>query len=235
MTGSSILISPAEPASIKALFNDEWTSSELPEQYGADFLWRARGVWWGVQRKTVSDFLASLHDGRLAREIAQLRAVSAPLLIIEGPVHFTTEGMLMHSQREVTAQQWMGMQFSLATNGVYVFVASTEAMTVQIVEWFHAWTQKARHTSLTARPLNVGSAWGKPGNRDWGIHILQGFDGIGYETAANIYDHFGHVPLQWTEDITAVKGVGKGRAEKASKGLCPPDSNDRSEGRSDGS
>jgi excinuclease UvrABC nuclease subunit len=51
----------------------------------------------------------------------------------------------------------------------------------------------------------------------WGVHFLQGIDGIGPEVAGRIYDHFGKVPLAWEcqlEDLLEIEGVGKVRAAK---------------------
>jgi ERCC4-type nuclease len=55
------------------------------------------------------------------------------------------------------------------------------------------------------------------GNREWALHLLQGFRGIGPVQAAAIYDHFGGVPFVWDVgvfDLMDVPGIGEKRAEQ---------------------
>lgn len=217
-----VLVSPAEPASVKecmdVAFRDGWESSSLTERYGVDFLWRTRGTYWGIQRKAVPDFLASMRDGRVTREVAQMRTkVSMPMLVIEGRMEWSMDGQLLGTRYDITRDQWRALMFSLASQGVTVETTHTPAQTVEFVVAFSRWTEKAKHTSLTARPKLVDAPWGKPGNRDWGVFLLQGFDGIGPEVAGAIYDHFGGLPLEWTvteKELLAVPGLGKGRVKK---------------------
>jgi Holliday junction resolvasome RuvABC DNA-binding subunit len=55
-------------------------------------------------------------------------------------------------------------------------------------------------------------------SRDWALHLLQGFEGIGPDLAAAIFDHFEGVPFRWNVEgakgLMEVPGIGKGRAEK---------------------
>ena len=60
------------------------------------------------------------------------------------------------------------------------------------------------------------TVWGNRNDRDFGIHLIQSFDGIGPGVAGAIFDKFG-VPLKWTinlDDLESVPGVGKKRAAK---------------------
>jgi DNA excision repair protein ERCC-4 len=224
-----LLISPAEPFPVKQALIErmEIESSQLPESYGVDMLWRTRGTWWGCQRKTVSDFVASLLDGRITREVAQMRTrVSMPTLIIEGRVSFTVgdDATLVGSGfgQTVTRRQWRGLMWSLASAGIAVDHTTNISETAQYVADMMRWTTKANHTSLTARPKLVDSAWGQPTNKDWGVYLLQGFDGIGAGVASNIWDHFGRVPLRWDcepEDLMKVNGLGKERVRKLTEAL----------------
>jgi len=218
---TTILVSPAEPARIKELLGENGQVSVLPERYGVDFLWRTRGVWYGAQRKTVTDLLASLDDGRITREIAQMTShVSMPTLVIEGKVHFTNEGRLTaHSwaKDRWTLRQWRGFLWSLQSRGIAIAYSATISDTVDFVVDMAEWSSKATHTSVTARPKLVESPWGVATNRDWAVFLLQGFDGIGAGVAGDIFDHFGRVPLQWEVDrdgLLAVKGLGPKRVDK---------------------
>jgi len=76
-----MLVAPTEPMTLKAL----GTVSLVPEDYGSDFLW-ASPVFGlvGVQRKEASDFVASVMDGRLDKELAQMKQLG---LSRHGRVH----------------------------------------------------------------------------------------------------------------------------------------------------
>lgn len=224
----TLLMSPAEPVSVRSAFEVrgiQFDSSPLPERYGVDMLWHTRGAWWGCQRKTVSDFVASLLDGRITREVAQMRCrVSMPTIVLEGRVSFTTdvdrEQMVLLGSgfgQTVTRRQWRGLMWTLASKGIHVASTANIADTVVYVAEMMAWTSKATHTSLTARPKVIESAWGQPTDRDWGVYLLQGFDGVGAGLAGAVFDHFGRVPLRWDcdeADLLAVDGIGPGRASK---------------------
>lgn len=95
------------------------------------------------------------------------------------------------------------------------------ADTVGMVRDLEEWTRKAKHGSLMRRPGAKG-AWGKATTREWAIHTLQGFDGIGADIAGRIFDKFGCVPLAWTvseKDLMQVHGVGKVRAKRMVESL----------------
>ena len=59
-----MLISPSEPAAIRAL----GTTCDIPERHGCDVLFVAHGGYWGVQRKELKDFVASVNDDRLGKD-----------------------------------------------------------------------------------------------------------------------------------------------------------------------
>ena len=226
MSDITILVSPAEPYRIRQQFGDHGTISLVPERYGCDFAWRARNTWWGCQRKTVSDLLASVDDGRLIKEVGQmLSKVSMPTLIIEGRPTFTLEGrMAAHtwSKDRWTVKQWRGFMWTVASRGIHIAHTDTPTDTVEYVRDMAAWSNKATHTSVTARPKLVDSTWGTPGNRDWGTFLLQSFEGIGAGVAGDIYDHFGHVPLQWSvtrDELLQVKGLGPKRVDRMIESL----------------
>ena len=221
---STLLVSPAEPKAVRMQLGEGVEVSALPERYGVDFLWRARGVWWGCQRKTVNDLLASMTDGRLVKEVGQMAGhVSLPLLIVEGQMQFTTTGQMVNQWgTRLDRKAWVGMQLTLASRGIAVLTTNSITGTVDTVRTYQAWSEKATHTSVTARPKTVEATWGKAGNRDWGVFMLQSFDGIGAGLAGDIYDHFGRVPLEWSvtkEELAAVKGLGPKRIEKMMEAL----------------
>lgn len=209
-----MLVSPTEPHIIQQLGKLSW----LPEARGVDVCWRARGAWWGVQRKRFDDFVASIIGGRLSKEIAQMKGgggtdgVILPVLVLEGVVRWTGDGELVGWDRiNITRDQTEGRLFSLAMDGVHVFHTKDTLETKAFIERLERWSRKAKHSSSSLRP-NPIVPWGSAGNRDWALHVLQSFPGVGVDRAAAVLDAFGRVPMQWDvseEEMAMVKGLGK--------------------------
>lgn len=75
---------------------------------------------------------------------------------------------------------------------------------------------------MNQRSGPAAGEWGKSGNREWALHLLQGFRGIGPVQAAAIYDHFGRIPIEWDVDffdLMDVPGIGEKRAEQLMEAL----------------
>ena len=211
-----ILVAASEHSTAMKAIADK--ISNLPEKYGCDAIWRAQGKWWGVQRKEIWDFIASTTDGRLAKEIGQMRGhVSNPIVVIEGKTQWSIGGELMGNgySQTITKRQWHGMIFSMTNDGVNVLFSDSTRGTAEIITDLAAWSQKDSHRSLKQRPGPV-PAWGKADNKDWAMHLLQGFPGIGPGVAETIVKKFGKVPLKWDctlKDLLSIEGIGPARAK----------------------
>ena len=207
-----ILVSSTEPPALRAV----GSSSQIPESYGADILFSANGKLVGIQRKTVVDLLASLEDGRLAREVSQLQGVHVAMLIVEGQMSWTTDGMLMESQRAFTRKSMYGLMLSLYfEHRVAVIRTNSLSDTIEVVKEAQSWFAKTTHFSLFTRPKLKGD-WGVFTSKDWSRFILQGFPGVGTTLADAIYDHFGRIPLRWDAnylEMLRVPGIGERRAQ----------------------
>lgn len=171
----------------------------------------------GVQRKTVDDLIASLQDGRLAKEIAQLRRCAVAVLIVEGRLKWSSDGVLMGRDfgQPWTRTAHRNLLRSVQAEGVWVESSDDTADTVVAVLEMQAWCGK-KHTALLRRP-GATSPWGKAGNAEWASHFLQGLDGIGPELAKNIIEKFGRVPLSWdvtADELKSVPGVGPKKAQQ---------------------
>lgn len=210
-----IWVSPAEPAPLRQ--HNEFKTSPLPEFYGCDFLWPVEDLGLcGVQRKEVVDFLASIRDGRLARELAQLQFVNHPMLIIEGKLRWTTTGELLTSYGERwTKAQLQGYIWSIQARGILTTYTESSTETVDSVFMYYRWTSKLKHASTFVRPKPT-TPWGKPTNREYQVHLLQGLPGVGVELANRLIDAFGGtIPFGWriTEaELLKVEGIGKVKA-----------------------
>jgi ERCC4-type nuclease len=212
-----VKVSPTEPLLIRRLGE----SSSYPEKLGADVFWVAQKVWCGVQRKEVSDFVASVHDGRLTKEVAQMGRLHLRVLVLEGRWLWTTEGRWAGRRaREARSwdrwRQWQ-QEFSLAEKGIWVVRTETLGETAEVIKELERWSRKERHTTATGRPAAQGM-WGAPDSRDWWCWVAMGWPGVGPELAERMVDHFGgRLPLRWEvgeEELRAVEGIGAKRAQR---------------------
>jgi ERCC4-type nuclease len=188
-----------------------------PENYGCDVLFAARGKWFGIQRKEFKDLVASMQDGRLGQQVAMMDGLEQALVVIEGwgDAHWTIDGRLSDRYAKVTRAQLRGLLWSVRDRGVWVDYTRDLQDTIALCREWEAWCRKPEHKSLSSRPGPVNT-WGRAGNRDWQMHLLQGLPGVGVELAGRILDELG-MPLGWRvseEELKKVKGLGKGKVEK---------------------
>lgn len=212
----TVLVSPTEPAPIKTL----GAVSSLPERYGADVLIVGKWGLFGVQRKEVTDLVASLRGDRVAREIGQQKALNGVVWMIEGNWKWTQDGRSLVVP-SFTLTQFRGVLLSLQSHGCWVVLTQDHADTIASVLQLTRYLEKDQHLSLTNRP-NPQNDWGKSTSRDWACHLLQSFDGIGPKQAGQIYEHFKGLPMAWTvtqEQLMEVRGIGKARAKTLYEGL----------------
>lgn len=206
-----IFLAPTEPKSLQSL----GTYSPLPESMGVDFLIPCPIGMVGVQRKEIHDLIASRSDGRLARELAQMKQLDVGILLVEGRLKWTGDGQLSSSRTNWTRQQHLGLLFSIQCGGVWVNSSESLGETREYLLQLKSWMMKDKHRGVNTRPKPT-TLWGSRNDKDWGIHVLQSFDGIGPGVAGNLFDAYG-LPIRWTisrEELEKVPGIGKKRAEK---------------------
>lgn len=211
-----MLVSPAEPAPLRAIGR----VSSLPEKLGMDFLIPRRGGFAGVQRKEVRDLRASVQDGRLGKEIQQAASmdVSPVLLVVEGRVEFTSEGVLIDRWGgEWTRARWYGVLWKVQMDGWWQVQTASMGETARAVETFETWVKKDKHGTFATRGT-APSIWGAhQTNRDWCAWVAQGLPGVGAGTAERLVDHFGGLPFTWKRQVTIdslqeVDGIGPKKA-----------------------
>lgn len=205
-------VAPTEPLSLRALGQ----TSSVPERFGVDFLVSHHGRWHGIQRKELSDLLASLSDGRLAKELVQMKRCDVAMLLIEGQPQWTNDGELIgngYGQR-FTLTQHRGLIFSVLARGIGVLHSSGLNDTAGLIRSYETWLKKTpKRSSLDVRPGPV-NVWGNAENRDYQRHLLQGLPGVGPELADRVIERYG-LPWAWTiteDDLVEIEGVGKKRA-----------------------
>lgn len=196
-------------------------SSSLPEKWGCDVVIRTDRLWVGVQRKAIPDFISSIVDGRLAKEVQQMAAcgrLDIKCLLIEGEAQWTDDGVYMGNGygSSWTLAQHRGMLWSIRERGIWVDQTRSISETRVWLKMLEQWANKDKHQALDRRPAAFG-AWGKPDSREFGLHLLQGLPNVGPELAARVYDTFGGVPWTWAigvKELMAVPGIGQKKAEQ---------------------
>lgn len=225
-----MLISPTEPAQLRLLGR----TSPVPERHGCDFMVLGKRGRLGIQRKQFpGDLLSSLADGRLYQQVHMMDRLASRVLIVEGYGKWDHDGRLLDIAA-FTRNQLHGLLFSLAFEfGLVPFVVKDMDGTREILTGLDSWWKKESHQSLQRRPGPAKTdGWGQVTNRDFGLHLLQSFPGIGSELAGRMWDHFKGVPIRWDvegpEALAQVSGIGKGKAEKMWAVLAREGGNDGS-------
>lgn len=214
MTTGTILVSPAEPASMRPPITS-FVHSAYPEALGCDYLYStSSGSLAGVQRKSFpEDLVASLRDGRLQREIPQMRSLPNALLLLEGRPKWTSSGALQHAHVQFSRAQFHGLILSIQfTHGIHWAWSDNHDDSLAIIQAFFAWIEKNEsegHKSSLLRRPGPGSG---ANERDWAVHFLQGLPGIGLRQAERILDYFGGLPIEFSstrEELLEIDGIGK--------------------------
>lgn len=203
----------------------ELACTSYPESIGADFAWLdIEDNWRGIQRKELGDFLASLDDGRLAKEIKQLNAfVTMPVLILEGRLQVVNGGDggggMVSTGKYRNDIAWDSYQRRLMTimhHGLHVVRCDEPKQTADWITAHYQWSMSASHETGSTRPKPTGD-WGKPTNRDWQVHLLTALDGVGRKTAEAVLDELGRCPLRLDAtvmELMQVPGIGRKTAVK---------------------
>src|SRR5262245_13690536 len=129
-----LLISPTEPAALREIGK----VSTIPEKWGCDFLFPSGGCWYGIQRKEIKDLVASMQDGRLAKEIHQMLRCERGMLIVEGKVQFTLDGVLMGKDygQTITKAAYQGILWSVQSKGISICTTDSLSDTQSTIETY---------------------------------------------------------------------------------------------------
>lgn len=210
-----MIISPTEPPALRELGH----VSMLPEEWGCDLLFSAKGQWAGIQRKEVKDLLSSIEDGRLGEQVLKMQdGLAHRMIVVEGSMQWTTDGALIGRGwgKDFARGGMRKLLWSIRNAGVWVDWSDNLADTIELVKAFEQWCMKGTHSSIRTRG-GVRSSWGTANNRDYQAHLLQGLPGVGAELADRILDEVG-MPLGLKEGyegkLMGVRGLGAKKVEK---------------------
>ena len=211
-----VIVSSTEPKHIRDRLST-WAATTLPETYGVDFLWSNSNGLFGAQRKEVADFVASVRDGRLAKELGQMAALTQAVVVMEGQWEWTDDGVWMGDYKgggkhPWTIRQLRGFLWSVRARGIWVDWSGGWQETCDVVEGLKGWTGKVEHRGahVMERGKPAGK-WGTANNGEYAMWLMTGLPGVGAGKAKKIVERFGRVPLKWDcerGEMEAVEGFG---------------------------
>lgn len=232
------LVSPTEPPLLRSLGE----TSLATEDKGCDVLIVLPRLRIGIQRKTWTDLMISLDDGRLAGSIPKMD-MAIRIVVIEGKTEFDAEGHVVVRTRRTnsnprgllrlrhTRESLAGVALSLRyVHGLDVFYTETEYDTAAFLVHLGHYFSKDSHDGIVGRRIYLRGARDNP----WGVvsteerkqtqrlNFLMGL-GIGQKTAQHLLDSTGgRIPLKWNltkEDLMRVPLIGEATADRLLKML----------------
>ena len=218
-------IAPTEPTELKELGK----VTLIPETFGCDVLCFSHKptIIIGYQRKEITDFLRSVSDGRLAKEMGQIRnspILFRAILIIEGRINLTTEGNYASSfGQSISISQLRSLYLSVQLQEIPIIFTRDISDTISAIRSTFAYLIKPSHSSLLRRPkASLKNSWGRTTNESFASWLLQSFPGIGPKQAEEIYTRFGRAPLHWTatyDELVSIPGIGPKTAKRLLEAL----------------
>lgn len=157
-----------------------------------------------VERKSATDFLDSLVDGRLFPQLKALQAYPRPIVIVEG------EGL--YGQRNLSAEAIAGALASITLDhGIPVLQTRDALETARFLVAIAKREQQREGRKIALRP-------GKPlADVDRQLFLLSGLPGISDVLARRLLERFGSVQAAFNapvRDLAAVEGVGPAKASE---------------------
>jgi len=159
----------------------------------------------GVERKTVDDYLGSLIDGKLFKQVKKLKEnYSRPMLIIEG------EGLL--TRRNINHKAIFGSLASISVNyGLTVFRTKNELETSDLMSVIATREQREDNKKASIRDGKTAMS-----DRERQQFIVEGFPNVSKVLAKRLLDYFGSIRdivNASEEELTKVDGIGKNIAK----------------------
>ena len=167
-----------------------------------------------IERKTPSDFLSSIGDGRLTEQLGRMLTVTnAPVFIIEGDIKCNRSEKVVADGQHTRWYYWsyQGMVASLQLAGAIVIHVPSRLFP-QAVLRMAKWHEKDSHMTNRRVPnLGFKTTFGQQ------LDLIAALPGIGIDKAELLLDKFGN-PWNVLSSISEwgeVKGIGKKTIEKA--------------------
>ena len=160
-----------------------------------------------AERKTTDDFLNSLTDGRLFKQLAELKEnFASPVLIIEG-------NSLFNNNRKIHPNAIRGALASIAVD--YTMPILWTASQLETAEMLFSIAKREQLDSKKSIAIR-GKKKFRSENQEQ-LFLLSGLPGISTEKAKNLLKHFGTPEKVFSaseEQLQEAEGIGKEMAKK---------------------
>jgi len=157
-----------------------------------------------IERKQAADFAQSIMTGRLALQVAMMKAVfPRPVLVIEGD--------LQHQEHLCDREVLLGSIAWLAMQGVSLTASGSSEHSAMLIEFMAYQAQAGQGHGPSLRG-------GKP--KDLGVlarFVVEGLPGCGAAASRRLLDHFGSVEAVMqapAEELAMVPGIGEKTARR---------------------
>jgi Fanconi anemia group M protein len=159
---------------------------------------------FAVERKTATDFILSIQDGRLFTQVAKIKAdYGRAVFVVEGDIYSTRSKMTPEAIRGA-------LSYLVALEGSSVMPSSGPAETAALL-------------ATMARHLQQGLGYEVPLRRNkpkdvraQAQFLVEGLPGIGPSSAKSLLNHFGNIGQLCAADVAALREV-PGIGEKTAK------------------
>ncbi|ABU82240.1 ERCC4 domain protein [Ignicoccus hospitalis KIN4/I] len=171
----------------------------------------------GIERKSVSDFLKSLADGRLFNQARRLKEVyQKPFIIVEGKWDWVEKA-------ERTSKAASPALASLVYDfGIGIIYTLTKEDTARVIKFL---AEREQGENKRRVPVKLQ---GKPpiGDvRQWQLFLVQCLPGVGPKLAEKLLERFGSVRAVFNAsvaELSKVEGLGTNKAQEIVKVLTAP-------------
>jgi Fanconi anemia group M protein len=158
-----------------------------------------------VERKSHSDFISSIIDGRLFEQInALLENFETPIIIVEG-----------HSNRQIEENAYKAALAKILSDGISVINTKNPADTAKIIFWL---AKKEQKKELRQPVFKVGKK--SIDSKILKEQIVASLPGVSSVISRRLLERFGSVEKIFTaseDELQKVKGIGKILAKKIKK------------------
>lgn len=219
MTDIEVLISPTEPEWLKSYGT---RLSLETEQYGCDILISGPKGFMGIQRKKFpQDIMDSVMDGRLARQVAAMKALPFYMILFEGLPTWSNDGQAvmgaapddntwasfeLHSESPewFTRKVFTKVCATLHLDGVATSWAADSYEFIAALDDLKDWWQVGNHKTLDIKAPEFAERT----RRGRMAAALQVVDGVGPTVAKSIAAEFDLIIDAGLGELEEISGVG---------------------------
>ncbi|NPA97287.1 MAG: hypothetical protein GXO32_06770 [Crenarchaeota archaeon] len=164
----------------------------------------------GVERKSASDFVKSIVDGRLFNQVKRLsEAFEKPVIIVEGSLSRALRVTGVHRRAVIGAQLALSIDMGIALIFTRNPYETAEAI---LVLARREQEKRGGFRSIHVRKPRIG------GVEEWQLYILQCFPHVGPKIARRILESYGSIrnfcSSATLSELARIEGLGESRASE---------------------